>query len=81
MWFGSSAVRVAYSDASDAGYGGYIVELGPHVAAQGTWSEIEVAQSSTMRELIAVRNVLQSFSSRKMVYRKSERRQNTGGGQ
>ena len=65
----------------DTGYGGYIVELGPHVAEQRTWSEIEVAQSSTMRELIAVRNVLQSFSSRKMVYRKSERRQNTGGGQ
>ena len=64
MWFGSSAVRVAYSDASDTGYGGYIVELGPNVAAQGTWNEIEVSQSSAMRELIAVRNVLQSFSSK-----------------
>ena len=29
IWFKSSAVRVAYSDASDTGYGGYIVELGP----------------------------------------------------
>ena len=64
MWFGSSAVRAAYSDASDTGYGGYIVELGPNVAAQGTWNEIEVSQNSTMRELIAVRNVLQSFSSK-----------------
>ena len=33
--FKSPAVRVAYSDASDTGYGGYIVELGPQVAAQG----------------------------------------------
>ena len=35
IWFKSSAVRVAYSDASDTGYGGYIVELGSQVAAQG----------------------------------------------
>ena len=28
IWFKSSAVRVAYSDASDTRYGGYIVELG-----------------------------------------------------
>ena len=32
IWFKSSAVRVAYLDASDTGYGGYIVELGPQVA-------------------------------------------------
>ena len=35
IWFKSSIVRIAYSDASDTGYGGYIVELGPQVAAQG----------------------------------------------
>ena len=34
----SSAVRVAFSDASDTGFGGYIVERGPEVAAQGVWS-------------------------------------------
>ena len=38
IWFKSSAVRVAYSDASDTGYDGYIVELGPQVVAQGIWS-------------------------------------------
>ena len=32
--FKSSAVGVAYSDASDTGYGGYIVEFGPQLAAQ-----------------------------------------------
>ena len=41
IWFKSSAVRVAYSDASDTSYGGYTVELGPQVASQGvglrTW--------------------------------------------
>ena len=62
IWFKSSAVRVAYSDASDTGYGGYIVELGPQVAAQGVWSADFAKESSTMREILAVRNVLQSFA-------------------
>ncbi|XP_044180060.1 uncharacterized protein LOC122961513 [Acropora millepora] len=62
IWFKSSAVRVAYSDASDTGYGGYIVELGPQVAAQGVWSADLAKESSTMREILAVRNVLQSFA-------------------
>lgn len=35
IWFKSSAVRVAFLDANDTGFGGYIVELGPQVAAQG----------------------------------------------
>ena len=54
IWFKSSAVRVAYSDASDTGYGGYIVELGPQVAAQGVWSADLAKESSTMREILAV---------------------------
>ena len=29
-----SATRVAYSDASSSGYGGYTVEVGPHCQAQ-----------------------------------------------
>ena len=33
-----SATRVAYSDASHTGYGGYVVELGPHTVS-GCWSE------------------------------------------
>ncbi|KAL9963329.1 hypothetical protein ACROYT_G032521 [Oculina patagonica] len=62
IWFKSSAVRVAYSDASDTGYGGYIVELGPQVAAQGVWSADLAKESSTMREIVAVRKVLHSFA-------------------
>ena len=34
IWFKSSGVRVAFSVASDTGYRGYIVELGPQVATQ-----------------------------------------------
>ena len=52
---------MAFSDASDTGYGGYIVELGPQVAAQGVWSADSAMGSSTMREILADRKVLQSF--------------------
>ena len=49
--FKSSAVRVAFSDASDTG--GYIVELGPQVAVQGVCSAVSTMESSTMREILA----------------------------
>ena len=52
-----SAVRVVYSDASDTGYGGYVVEHGPCVA-YGQWTTHEAHQSSTWRELTAVLRVL-----------------------
>ena len=62
IWFKSSAVKIAYSDVSDTGYGGYIVDLGPQVAAQGVWSADVAKQSSTIPEILAIRNVLQSFA-------------------
>ena len=62
IWFKSNAVRVAYSDDSDTGYGGYIIELGPQVAAQGVWSADLTKESSTMREILVARKVLQSFA-------------------
>jgi len=58
----NSVVRVAYSDASDTGYGSYIVELGPQLAAQGVWSADLTKESSTLREILAVRKVLQFFA-------------------
>lgn len=64
IWFKSSAVRIAYWDASDTVYGGYIVELGPQVTAQGVWSFDIADQSSTLSEILAVRKVLQSFASK-----------------
>jgi len=62
-WPTPSAVRVVYSDASCTGYGGYMVEHGNNVA-NGQWSSSEVNQSSTWRELRAVRLVLESFQSK-----------------
>ena len=55
IWFKSRTVRIAYLDGSDTGYGGYIVERGPQVAAQGVWSSDMANQSSTLREILAVR--------------------------
>ena len=63
IWYSPSAVRIVYSDASDTGYGGYVVEHGPCVAT-GQWSAEEAKQSSTWRELVAVRNVLQSVMTK-----------------
>ena len=55
-----SAMAVAYSDASDSGFGGLLALIGSYVSC-GQWSEFEVAQSSTYRELKATLYVLQSF--------------------
>ena len=63
IWHSPSAVRIAYSDASDTGYGGYTVEHGMHVA-QGNWLGHEAKQSSTWRELVAVCRVLQAIASK-----------------
>ena len=63
IWFESSATRVAYSDASSSGYGGYVVEIGPSIS-HGHWSPQEAAMSSTWRELRAVFAVLQSFTEK-----------------
>ena len=60
IWHSPSAIRVVYSDASATGYGGFTVEHGCH-AANGAWSEEEMAQSSTWRELKAMQKVLESL--------------------
>ena len=52
IWFDSGATRIAYSDASSSGYGGYIVEIGPNIS-HGHWSSQEVPMSSTWHELKA----------------------------
>ena len=60
IWHSPSAVRVVYSDASHSGYGGYMVEHGYQVA-HGLWTAKEASQSSTWRELRAVRLVLEAL--------------------
>ena len=63
IWPSPAAIRVVYMDASQSGYGGYTVEHGCHIA-QGQWSSEEARQSSTWRELKAVRLVLESLVSK-----------------
>ena len=61
IWHTPSAVRVVYSDASETGYGGYVVEHGASVS-YGQWTPQEAVRSSTWRELAAVWFVLVSVA-------------------
>ena len=63
IWHSPSAVRVVYSDASDTGFGGYVVEHGGCVT-HGQWTAAEAIQSSTWRELSAVYLVLLSVANK-----------------
>ena len=63
MWVRTT--RVAYFDASDTGFGGYVVELEREVV-QGWWSADEAKLSSTWREL---QNLLVSFAPKLQGYR------------
>ena len=53
----SSCVGVVYSNASDTGFGGYLVKCGKHEVA----GSCHVNLSSTSRELLAVKYVIISF--------------------
>ena len=59
IWHRPSAVSVVYSDASDTGYSGYVVEHGQYIAHE-QWDHDEVRLSSTLRESKAVWLVLES---------------------
>ena len=61
IWFPSGANRVAFSDVSDTTFVGYVVVLGQEVA-QGQWTDVQIIQSSTWREMKAVDLVLRSFA-------------------
>ena len=62
-WHSPSALKVVYSDASDTGYGGYVVEHGP-CGAYGQWTEHGAQQSSTWRELSAMLRVLMAVAAK-----------------
>jgi hypothetical protein len=55
-----SCQSIFYSDASNTGYGGYIVET-PTNIAHGMWSECESSNSSTWKELTVVKHILLSM--------------------
>ena len=61
IWRSPSAVRVVYSDASDTGFGTYVVEHGS-VVVHGQWTQEEVRESSTWRELRAVTQSLEAVA-------------------
>ncbi len=64
IWHTPSTARIAYSDASDVAYGGYVVDIGQEVA-HGQWSPAESRKSSTWRELMAIYKVLSAFAKKK----------------
>lgn len=55
-----SCNTIVYSDASNTGFGGYIVE-NPKSTAHGMWSDVDISRSSTWKELTAVKLVLLSL--------------------
>ena len=68
IWHTPSAVRVVYTDASDTGYGGYVVEHADCIS-YGQWTCLEAGHSSTWRELSAVWLVLQAVAEKLLNYR------------
>ena len=53
-------VGIVYSDASDSGFGGYLVQCGRENVS-GSWTVGQMAGSSTLREILAVKLVLLSL--------------------
>ena len=56
--------KILFTDASDDGYGGYLVKRAGHVVVVGKFSELEHRTSSTTRELLAVKYSLESLASK-----------------
>lgn len=63
MTINTQVNKVVYSDASDIGYGGYIVHALDKIIAKGQFDPEEKGTSSTYRELLAVKHILESFKS------------------
>ena len=53
--------KVVYSDASDTGYGGYVVQKLGKIIAKGNFLPHERNTRSTYRELLAIRFILEKF--------------------
>uniref|UniRef100_A0A7M5XJR3 Reverse transcriptase domain-containing protein n=1 Tax=Clytia hemisphaerica TaxID=252671 RepID=A0A7M5XJR3_9CNID len=53
--------KIVFSDASETGYGGYVVEKLGNIIARGNFDRTERQTSSTYRELLAVKYILLSF--------------------
>ena len=55
--------KIVYSDTSETGYGGYIVHVFDKIIAKGQFNSEEKDTSSTYRELLAVKHILESLKS------------------
>ena len=60
VWHTSKSEMILYSDASDSGFGGFILQV-DNSTVHGQWSDLESRKSSSWRELKAVHNVLLSL--------------------
>ena len=63
MTINTQVNKIVYSDASETGYGGYIVHIFDEIIAKGQFNPEEKGTSSTYRELLAVKHILESFKS------------------
>ena len=54
--------KIVFSDASDTGYGGYVVQNKGYEIASGSFSDFQSSFSSTHRELLVVKFVIQSLN-------------------
>ena len=55
--------KMLFTDASEDGYGGFLVKRGGHAVVAGKFGALDLAKSSTHRELAAVKYPLQSLES------------------
>lgn len=62
MRYTPQVTKIVYSDASNNSYGGFLIQELGQVIARGDFHNHEVETSSTSRELLAVKYVLQSFA-------------------
>ena len=56
--------KIMFTDASESGYGGFMMKRAGEVVVVGNFTDSEQQTSSTMRELLAVQYCLQSLTSR-----------------
>ena len=63
IWHSPYSISFVYSDASNTGYGGYMIEHGFHIE-QGQWLIQEASRCSTWQELQAVHKVLESLTNK-----------------
>ena len=79
IWHSSPCIDViSYSDASSTGWAGYVVQLG-NIVARGEWEHLDYLQSSTFRELKAVRLVIMESFAPLLAFKECKHRSDNQG--